>query len=573
MPRKKTTEEFIADARKVHGDKYDYYMVSYDNSKIKVAIMCPIHGTFYMSPNNHLKGQGCPKCGDLSMANARRNSIDSFIEKARQSHGDKYDYSQVEYIDNRTKVTIVCPKHGPFSQTPSDHVHGAGCPKCAREFLSSYYRTSLEDLKRVANAKHNFKYDYSQVSFSSLRDKVEIVCPIHGSFFQNAKSHMNGTGCPYCYGNARATKEGFIKKARAIHGDKYDYSQVDYVNSSTRVQIICPSHGVFIQKPQDHLAGYCCPVCGGSQKLTTEEFIRRAQEVHGNKYDYSQVKYVNGHSKVIIVCPEHGPFFQTPYLHVLGSGCSKCVGKYKPSTAEFIEMAKRIHGDKYDYSKVQYKSSEEKVTIICPVHGEFQQTPRDHVYLKRGCVYCNQPLRGLTKDRFIELARSVHGDKYDYSKVEVTDAQSPVTIICPSHGEFQQSARVHIWHKSGCPFCFSSHLEEELRQFFTSVGVAFEEQKEFIWLSHKRHMKLDFYFPEYNAAIECQGYQHFKAVSIFGGDDGYAITQKRDNLKRDLCQLNGIRLFYYSNLGIEYPYLVFEDKDELLNAIIRGSIK
>ena len=199
MPKRKTTEEFIVDARKVHGDKYDYSMVFYDNSKVKVAIVCPIHGTFYMSPNNHLKGQGCPKCGDISMANARRNSVESFIERAKQRHGDKYDYSQVEYVDNRTKVTIVCPEHGPFSQTPSDHIQGAGCPKCAREYLSSCNRTSLEDFKRVANAKHHFKYDYSRVSFSSLRDKVEIVCPIHGPFFQNAKSHMNGTGCPHCY--------------------------------------------------------------------------------------------------------------------------------------------------------------------------------------------------------------------------------------------------------------------------------------------------------------------------------------------------------------------------------------
>lgn len=568
MPRRKTTEDFITDAIMVHGEKYTYANAHYINNKEKVSICCPLHGEFLMSPNNHLRGQGCPKCGDVAMANHRRSTLEKFILSAKKLHGDKYDYSLVEYKSSREKVSIICPKHGVFSQTPSDHTSGAGCPQCANESLSERYRTGLEQFISRANEVHGNKYDYAKVMYSSLKDKVEIHCPIHGPFLQVAGSHLQGTGCPRCYGNAKATKEEFVFKARKVHGCVYDYSIVDYKNSTTKIMIVCPKHGIFEQQPQDHLAGYGCPICGGSHRFTTDEFIGRAKDIHGEKYDYSLVEYVNGQTKVKIICPEHGEFMQSPHLHTLGSGCPKCKGRYKPTTEEFVEMAKRIHGDKYDYSYVNYISGNRKVRIICPEHGEFMQTPRDHVYHKRGCIKCSQPLRDLTTDRFVQLAKTIHGKKYDYSLAVIKDSLTPVDIICPLHGVFSQTPSVHIWNKSGCPLCLSSHLEGDLRQLFLSLDINFEEQKEFEWLSHKRRLKLDFYLPEYNVAIECQGYQHFKAVSVFGGEDGYKITKRRDDLKRKLCELNGVKLLYYSNLGIEYPYDVYEDKQELLDAIM-----
>ena len=567
MPKKKTTDEFVADAIRVHGDKYLYVHSRYVNNKVKVAISGPQHGEFWMSPNSHLRGQGCPKCGDIAMANKRRGNLDEFVIASKKVHGDLYDYSEVEYVDTHTNVEIICPTHGSFFQSPSDHKRGSGCPKCARERLSERYRMEVDDFKERARRVHGDKYDYSSVVYTSLKDRVEIGCPVHGVFLQQADSHLRGSGCPFCYGNVRATKDSFIGKSRKVHGDKYDYSLVEYKNSTTKVLIICPNHGVFTQKPQDHLAGYGCPLCGGSQKLTTDEFIQRAIAVHGNTYDYSLVEYKNGQTKVKILCPNHGEFLQTPYLHALGSGCPKCKGRYKPSTEEFIDMARMVHGDKYDYSKVDYISIDRKVTIVCPIHGEFRQTPKDHIYNKRGCVKCSQPLRDLTTERFIKLAKDVHGNKYDYSQSVVSGSLEPVVIVCPNHGAFSQKPVVHIWHKSGCPSCLSSHLEGEIRQLLLSSGIEFEEQKEFEWLSYKRQMKLDFFLPRHNIAIECQGYQHFKSVSVFGGEDGYTVTKRRDELKRQLCEANGVKLFYYSNLGIEYPYDVFEDTELLLKEI------
>ena len=132
------------------------------------------------------------------------------------------------------------------------------------------------------------------------------------------------------------------------------------------------------------ISGCGCPECSKNKKLTTEEFIKRAREVHGDKYDYSKVEYINSNTKVCIICPEHGEFWQTPGSHLSGKGCEKCV---RPSydTKSFVDCAKKIFGDKYDYSKVEYVNTKTKVCIICSKHGEFWMKPNVHL---QGCG-CN----------------------------------------------------------------------------------------------------------------------------------------------------------------------------------------
>ena len=192
----------------------------------------------------------------------------------------------------------------------------------------------------------------------------------------------------------KKTTEQFIKEAKAIHGDKYDYSKVNYKGCFEKVCIICPIHGEFWQTPAMHLSGQGCSKCCGRKRKTKEEFIEDAKKVHGNKYDYSKVNYVNNKTKVIITCPIHGDFLQRPDRHLFGCGCNKCgydntAEKCKTSLEDFIKRAKEIHGDKYDYSKVVYVNNHTKVCIICPIHGEFWQTPRTHL-MGRGCPICNE---------------------------------------------------------------------------------------------------------------------------------------------------------------------------------------
>lgn len=191
----------------------------------------------------------------------------------------------------------------------------------------------------------------------------------------------------------KLTTEEFVKRAREVHGDKYDYSKVKYVDIHTEVCIICPKHGEFLQKPSYHLRGNGCSKCGVVSKQkklssTTKEFIKKAREVHGNKYNYSKVKYVNSHTNICIICPEHGEFKQTPSMHLEGHGCPKCAGVGKLNTIEFINRARDVHGDKYDYSKIEYVDANTKVRIICPKHGEFKQTPAAHLK-GQGCPNCN----------------------------------------------------------------------------------------------------------------------------------------------------------------------------------------
>ena len=187
----------------------------------------------------------------------------------------------------------------------------------------------------------------------------------------------------------RRTQE-FLEKSKEVHGDRYDYSKVQYVNSSTKVIIVCPKHGEFLTKPSVHILGFNCPNCRGySQEETIKKFI----EVHGDKYDYSKVEYVNGSTKVIIVCPKHGEFLQRPLNHIhYGNGCPKCGREQSRisnnlSQEKVIRQFREVHGDKYDYSKVVYVKSHEKVIIVCPKHGEFCQKPHAH---KRGggCKKC-----------------------------------------------------------------------------------------------------------------------------------------------------------------------------------------
>lgn len=176
---------------------------------------------------------------------------------------------------------------------------------------------------------HNNKYDYSKIIYKGSKVNVKIICPIHGEFLQTPGHHVIGQGCPMC-GNIkkglsqRNTTEEFIKKSLIIHKDKYDYSLVEYLGNKLKVKIICPIHGLWEQKPNHHLEGKGCRKCSGSNKLTTDLFIIKSNEVHDFKYDYSLVDYKDHYSKVNIICPVHNKFEQGAGSHMSGTGCPRC---------------------------------------------------------------------------------------------------------------------------------------------------------------------------------------------------------------------------------------------------------
>jgi hypothetical protein len=215
--------KFLERAHKKHGEYYSYRNMSYKNYTTPITITCPIHGDFEMTPRDHAsKGYGCPKCGIEKRANKRRDTKDSFVKKAEKKHNHFYDYSKVDYKDSQTPVTVICPKHGPFSIRPDMHIQGNGCRECANEKISKKLALGEDEFKVRAAELHNGKYDYSLVEYKNQLTEVNIICPIHGIFSQKPEYHLNGSECPECAKITRAmkhllTNEDFINRANEIH--------------------------------------------------------------------------------------------------------------------------------------------------------------------------------------------------------------------------------------------------------------------------------------------------------------------------------------------------------------------
>ncbi|MBO6253808.1 MAG: DUF723 domain-containing protein [Bacteroidaceae bacterium] len=311
----------------------------------------------------------------------------------------------------------------------------------------------------------------------------------------------------------------FVERARKIHGDKYDYSQSTYAGMLEKIKIICPEHGEFWQTPANHLKGKGCPTCGH-----------------------------------IITWNKRG----------------------RIDTDKVIELFKNIHGDKYDYSMVKYRDMKTKVCIICPLHGEFWQTPEKHIKREFGCPQCGiirrSKKRILSTDDFIDKARVVHGNKYDYSNVKYVNSHTKVCIICPEHGEFWQTPNKHLCGDE-CPECnyrknkHECKLWRNLQNRYDGITIIHEYHNTEI-LGKK---SIDIYIPGWKIGVEYQGGQHFKPIKMFGGYSKFLDIAKRDKEKYIQCKDNGIKLFYFTdekwNVTDNYIDKVYTKFDDLCDDI------
>ena len=231
-----TTEDFIKKAKDVHGDRYDYSKVEYVDSKTKVCIICKNHGEFLQQASNHLRGIGCPLCGIEKRKAKRTHSIDVFLNAAKSVHGNKYDYSKVNYVNKRTPVCIICPLHGEFMQSPQKHIAGQGCEKCFRESLAKRYSMGRDVFVEKANAVYNGLYDYREVEYVNLHTQVKIICPIHGAFLQDPACHLRGHGCPKC---------GIKKRAELMTKWNYQTCYEEAKKYKTKVEFQKGNSGAF----------------------------------------------------------------------------------------------------------------------------------------------------------------------------------------------------------------------------------------------------------------------------------------------------------------------------------------
>jgi len=273
-----------------------------------------------------------------------------------------------------------------------------------------------------------------------------------------------------------------------------------------------------------------------SKKSTTEEFINKAKKIHGDKYDYSLVDYINSKTKIKIICKKHGIFEQKCVCHTLGQGCPKCTGRNK-TTKEFIKEAKQIHDDKYDYSLVNYVGSKIKIKILCKLHKEiFLQKPNNHL-MGHGCPKCAN--KNINTEEFIKKSKLVHGNKYDYSEVVYVKSKSPVRILCKKHGMFLQIPNSHLMD-DGCPKCAiynkESKGENKISKILDNNNIDYVYQKTFKDCKNIFKLSFDFYLPKYNLLIEFDGEQHFKSVEIWGGEEYLKKTQRNDIIKNDYAK-------------------------------------
>ncbi len=381
MVKKLNTQEFINKSIKIHGDVYDYSKVEYINTRTKIIIICNIHGEFLQRPNSHLQNSGCLKCSIEIRKNNLRSSTEEFIIKSHNIHKNKYDYSKVNYINNTTKIIIICNKHGDFLQTPAVHLSGYGCSICSNVKKMDKY-TFIEKAYKI----HGNLYNYSLVEYKNNITNIKIICKIHGEFYQTPSNHLRSRGCLNCSrNNLKLTLETFIKKANKLHKNKYNYSKVNYINYETKIIIICKIHGEFLQTPHSHLNGHNCNVCSGKMKLDTQLFIERASNLHYNLYDYSLVNYINCNSKIKIICKKHGIFTQIPLNHIhKKSGCPKCSNKgYSNQQIKWLEFIEKYYNiqiqhmgnsnQEYTIKKTKWKSDgycKENNTIY-EFHGSY----------------------------------------------------------------------------------------------------------------------------------------------------------------------------------------------------------
>lgn len=388
--------------------------------------------------------------------------------------------------------------------------------------------------------------------------------------------------------------EIIIEQFHSLYGNLYDYSKVNYIHNETKVEIICSKHGSFFKTVRAHKNGRGCPVCSRSNvRYTQKTLIEKFNSVHHNTYDYTNVELVSLTAKVKIICKEHGLFEQRPDQHIQGMGCLKCsidskVGKQvkylntqsfkdiqRPQTANtndkvslFIEKATKKHGSLYDYTKIKsYVNGNCIVTIGCKIHGDFEQRIRNHLE-GSGCHECgknsswlnnrNQPntlIDNFKTKNLIDEFKAIHGDLYDYSQTTYVNFKTKVSIICRKHGVFMQRTRCHASGK-GCPICRSSKGESRIREFLKNNKINFIQQFP-ICKNPKTgsYLRADFYLPCFNMCIEYDGKQHFSSNKFFGGEKAFEEIKYRDSIKNKHCEkenINLVRISYKDYKNIEH---------------------
>lgn len=321
-------------------------------------------------------------------------------------------------------------------------------------------------------------------------------------------------------------KEIFLEKARSKHGYKYKYPQLKDIITQKDIIYVSYNDTIYEQKVVKHLSGKCPEKT--TKKKTTEEFIKSAIGVWGDKYDYTLTKYIDSRTKVKII---HNSIV---YEQLPNSHLQYPVEGYLDGDV-FIQKAKNIYGDKYDYGLVKFKNANTKVDIL--YNGIiYSQSPHNHLKYSP-----EKNIKRKTQEEFISTSCIIHDNKYNYSKVTYINDREKITIICPIHDEFKQTPNHHL-KGVGCPSCNESKGEKLIAKILNLYKIDYKRQYRFSDCRSINMLIFDFYIPSKRMCIEFDGIQHFQPVEVFGGIEAYESTKIRDKIKSDYCEDNYINL-------------------------------
>ena len=347
--------------------------------------------------------------------------------------------------------------------------------------------------------------------------------------------------------NIKKSFEKHVEECRIKHNNRYDYPPNQIIkNNKSKIKIICKEHGIFSQSIDKHKSGSNCPKCVGGVLKTKEEFILEAKIIHlGIKYD--KVDYINSQTKVILICEEHGEFQIRPNDHLNGKSCRKCgikksAEKRKKLKSDLISLANKKHDFKFDYGLVDFNTTTDKVNIRCPKHGLFEQSWIEH-YSGKGCKKCsNEKLsenKKLNNEEFIRRSIDLFGDTNLFDKLDYKGNNIEVTIFCKKHKcYYNQKPSNHFLGQKGCKKCSkngTSNREIEVQEFVKSLGFDILSNKKGI-IGRK---EIDIYIPSLNKAIEFNGqYWHYNHANKNCKPKGYHA------MKSNLCRKKGIKLLH-----------------------------
>ncbi len=352
--------------------------------------------------------------------------------------------------------------------------------------------------------------------------------------------------------NKKLTTKEFIEKAKLVHGDKYDYSNVIYEKSIIKVDIKCNLCGIyFSQTPNSHISGIGCSNCAGNKKLTTALFIQKAKIIHNDNFDYNQVIYINNNTKIKIICNTCKLIFeQTPNHHLNGNKCPNYCG-IRLNHKTFIEKSKLIHNNNFNYDLVDYVNMNIKVKILCnKCQNIFSQKPIKHIN-GNGCLKCSNINKTHKTDDFIIYSKLIHNNDYDYNLVNYINSSIKVEIKCNKCQNIFSQLPSH--HKSGhgCPKCTISSNEKVILKFLQENKINYISQHKFIDCKNKKLLPFDFYLPDQNVLIEFDGKQHFEPIKWFGGEKTFNNLKINDNIKNQYAfdsKIELIRIRYDENI-------------------------